>query len=137
MSSAISCAYAVHRHQMHVQALCMTWLEWCLKSWHCCEQCRAGGTALAQKLVDIYFTLFKLILEGKLGHGSELSAAREAKAQAKHRKPGKRGPSEQGHAKPLAAANKGPSSVDQVTYVFMLSSVYAPTRLASSYSGRA
>ncbi|EIE24712.1 hypothetical protein COCSUDRAFT_14147 [Coccomyxa subellipsoidea C-169] len=32
--------------------------------------------ALAQKLVDIYFTLFKLILEGKLGHGSELVDAR-------------------------------------------------------------
>ncbi|CAL8467747.1 g7285 [Coccomyxa elongata] len=96
---------------------------------------KEGGTALAQKLVDIYFTLFKLILEGKLGHGSELAAAREAKAQAKHKKPGKRGPSEQRHAKPLAAANKGPSSVDQAAEVDarMLGALLAGVRRAFPY----
>lgn len=75
----------------------------------------AGGSALAQKLVDIYFTLFKLILEGKLGHGSELAAVREAKANAKHGKRGKKGPPE--HARPRApgaAGKKAPSSADQV-----------------------
>lgn len=29
-----------------------------------------GGSALAQKLIDIYFSLFKLLLEGKLGNAA-------------------------------------------------------------------
>ncbi len=66
--------------------------------------------------MDIYFTLFKLILEGKLGHGSELVAAREAKAHAKHRKPGKKGAPEHARSKPSGGAPKrAPSSADQVT----------------------
>jgi ribosome biogenesis protein MAK21 len=39
-----------------------------------------GGSALAAKLIDIYFTLFRLTLEHKIGHAAE----REAHATAKH-----------------------------------------------------
>ncbi|KAK9820060.1 hypothetical protein WJX72_005600 [[Myrmecia] bisecta] len=39
-----------------------------------------GGSALAKKLIDVYFGLFKLILEGQVGHAASLARAREAKA---------------------------------------------------------
>jgi ribosome biogenesis protein MAK21 len=39
-----------------------------------------GGSALAAKLIDIYFTLFRLTIEHKIGHAAE----REAHARAKH-----------------------------------------------------
>ncbi|KAK9819570.1 hypothetical protein WJX81_001337 [Elliptochloris bilobata] len=41
-----------------------------------------GGTALAQKLLDVYLSLFQLILDGRLGHAAEAAAARFAKAAA-------------------------------------------------------
>jgi hypothetical protein len=51
----------------------------------------SGGSALAEKLINIYFTLFKLILEGKLGHGGKLIAAKEAKQAYKGRTSGGKG----------------------------------------------
>jgi ribosome biogenesis protein MAK21 len=48
-----------------------------------------GGSALATKLIDIYFTLFRLTLDHKIGHAAE----REAHATAKQGAPrGKRVP---------------------------------------------
>ena len=55
---------------------------------HCCP-C-AGGGKLAEKLIDIYFTLFKLILEGRLGHAAEVKQHQEQKqAQPQHNKHGR------------------------------------------------
>jgi len=42
----------------------------------------AGGAALAQKLLDVYLTLFQLILDGRLGHAAEAAAAAASKAAA-------------------------------------------------------
>ena len=41
----------------------------------------AGGVSLARRLVDVYFTLFKLVMEGKLGTAASLAAAQRAKKQ--------------------------------------------------------
>lgn len=47
----------------------------------------AGGSALAKKLINIYFTLFQLILEGKVGRTADkLEAEKE-----KEKKPKKNG----------------------------------------------
>jgi len=45
----------------------------------------AGGAALAQKLLDVYLTLFQLILDGRLGHATEAAAA--AKGRHRDRRP--------------------------------------------------
>lgn len=70
-----------------------------------------GGSALAEKLVDIYFTLFKLILEGKLGHTSELLAAKEAKAANKGKKAEKKLA-----ASKVTKEGSGPRTADQVDH---------------------
>lgn len=88
----------------------------CVLPWFKLRGVLAGGSALAQKLVDIYFTLFKLILEGKLGHASELAAAREEKAQhAQRKRPGRKPPA--GRARP--DKKKAPSSADQVSPILL------------------
>lgn len=38
---------------------------------------------MAKKLIGIYFTLFQLILEGKVGHAHELKASQEAQETPK------------------------------------------------------
>ena len=77
----------------------------------------AGGSALAEKLVETYFTLFKLILEGKLGHAGQLAAAKEEKASLPGKKGAKpKGKSAQGKGSlPSAKAQRPPSSIEQVT----------------------
>ena len=54
----------------------------------------AGGSTLARKLVDLYFTLFKLIIEGRLGTSASLAAAEQEKenreAQKRASKRGKK-----------------------------------------------
>lgn len=40
----------------------------------------AGGGSLARRLVDLYFTLFKLIMEGKVGTAASLAGAAKEKA---------------------------------------------------------
>ncbi len=68
-----------------------------------------GGSALAKKLIGIYFTLFQLILEGKVGHAHELKASMEAQQAAKGK--GKGG-TKKGHKKqrwkPRPGGGKGP-----------------------------
>lgn len=55
-----------------------------------------GGSALAQKLVDIYFSLFKLLLEGHLGNAATRQQQQEQVAGSKpgkgasHKKGGKK-----------------------------------------------
>ncbi|CAG9465631.1 unnamed protein product [Pedinophyceae sp. YPF-701] len=41
-----------------------------------------GGPQLARKLVEVYFSLFALLVEGRIGRGRTQQDAREAKAQA-------------------------------------------------------
>jgi ribosome biogenesis protein MAK21 len=41
-----------------------------------------GGSALAQKLIDIYFSLFRLLLEGKLGNAAARQQQKEEAAAA-------------------------------------------------------
>ena len=43
----------------------------------------AGGSDLAKRLIDIYFTLFKMILEGHIGRAAAAVKQQEAKAPAK------------------------------------------------------
>ena len=43
----------------------------------------AGGSDLAKRLIDIYFTLFKLILEGHIGRAAASVKQQEAKLPAK------------------------------------------------------
>ena len=80
----------------------------------------AGGGALAEKLVETYFTLFKLILEGKLGHAGQLAAAKEEKASLPGKKGakaiGKGAQSKKGSKSSLPAgkAHRPPSSIEQV-----------------------
>ena len=85
----------------------------------------AGGGVLAEKLVETYFTLFKFILEGKLGHGGQLAAAKEEKASLpskKSAKPGKKGgkkggkPAQGNASLPSGAAQRAPSSIEQVIH---------------------
>lgn len=40
-----------------------------------------GGAELPRKLVDIYFTLFRLVLDKEIGVAAELKAAHEAKGE--------------------------------------------------------
>ena len=42
----------------------------------------AGGSVLANKLIDIYFTLFKMILEGHAGHAAAATKSQEEAAAA-------------------------------------------------------
>lgn len=79
----------------------------------------AGGGALAEKLVETYFTLFKLILEGKLGHAGQLAAAKEEKASLpgkKGAKPGRKGARSKGSL-PTGKAQRPSSSIEQVTHL--------------------
>ena len=46
-----------------------------------------GGSAVAKKLISLYFSLFKLILEGKIGQAHELQVRKEAQEA---QKPGKK-----------------------------------------------
>jgi ribosome biogenesis protein MAK21 len=41
-----------------------------------------GGAELAQRLVDVYFGLFRLLLEGRVGHAAERAAAAAAAGAA-------------------------------------------------------
>ena len=43
----------------------------------------AGGGDLAKKLIDIYFTLFQMILEGHIGRAAGAAKQQEAKAPTK------------------------------------------------------
>ena len=43
----------------------------------------AGGIDLAQRLIDIYFTLFKMILEGHIGRAAAAVKQQEAKHPTK------------------------------------------------------
>jgi hypothetical protein len=43
-----------------------------------------GGPALARKLIDIYFSLFKLLLEGRLGHAAARHAEQAQAQQGRH-----------------------------------------------------
>ena len=82
--------------------------------------------------METYFTLFKLILEGKLGHAGQLAAAKEEKAAL----PGKKGSKTGGkgakgfkgkHSVPAGKAQRPPHSIEQVR--LMLStwpSLYPP-----------
>lgn len=49
----------------------------------------AGGSALAKKLINTYFTLFHLILEGKAGRAAEIQAVRQSQAEKQRGKVGK------------------------------------------------
>lgn len=53
-----------------------------------------GGAALASKMIDLYFTLFKLVLDGKLGTAAELAKAanerNQKRAQERATKKGKK-----------------------------------------------
>ena len=66
----------------------------------------SGGSDLARKLIDIYFSLFQLILEGKLGHAADLRAAREQKAAAQKGK-GKKGKKPRTFRQPARPASTG------------------------------
>ena len=71
---------------------------------------------MAKKLVNIFFNLFRLILEGKLGHASELRLAKEeqkskhvSKKGAKQGKRSQRPPGQNNNqAKPRAQGQTGP-----------------------------
>lgn len=43
----------------------------------------AGGSDLAKRLIEIYFTLFKLILEGQMGRAAATAKEEEAKKATK------------------------------------------------------
>ena len=83
----------------------------------------AGGGALAEKLVETYFTLFKLILEGKLGHAGQLAAAKEEKASLPGKKSAKasgKGAQSKGSkgSLPTGKAQRPPSSIEQVNQLW-------------------
>lgn len=46
----------------------------------------AGGSAVAKKLICLYFALFKLILQGKVGQAHELQAKKEEQQDKKRGK---------------------------------------------------
>ena len=43
---------------------------------------RAGGGDLAKKLIDVYLTLFQLVMTGKVGHAAAAQRAAEERAEA-------------------------------------------------------
>lgn len=43
----------------------------------------SGGSALASKLLHVYFTLFKMLLSGRIGYAAEADRKRQDKAAAK------------------------------------------------------
>ena len=78
--------------------------------------------------METYFTLFKLILEGKLGHAGQLAAAKEERASAPARKGGKAGSkgSHRKSSRPGPKAPRAPSSIDQVMWLLSLSPAETP-----------
>lgn len=48
-----------------------------------------GGSALAEKLIDIYFSLFKLLLEGRLGNAAARQQQQKQQHKGKYGKGGK------------------------------------------------
>jgi ribosome biogenesis protein MAK21 len=38
---------------------------------------REGGSDLAKKLIDVYFSLFKLIMQGKMGRAAAMAAQQQ------------------------------------------------------------
>ena len=49
---------------------------------------REGGSELAKKMIDIYFSLFKLIMAGKMGRAATLAAAQQEQQQVRGQKEG-------------------------------------------------
>jgi hypothetical protein len=89
----------------------------------------AGGAELARKLVDIYFSLFRLILEGRLGHAGQLAAAAAARAQAaKRRGPPRKPDGAPANSKPGAkpGAKHPPSSDAQVASIGLCAPTFYP-----------
>ncbi len=78
--------------------------------------------------METYFTLFKLILEGKLGHAGQLAAAKEEKASAPGRKGGKAGSkgSHRKSSRPAERPSRAPSSIDQVMHLIILQKSLSP-----------
>ena len=87
--------------------------------------------------METYFTLFKLILEGKLGHAGQLAAAKEEKASQpvkKGAKHGDKGAKSKGSkaSLPSSKAHRPPSSIEQV--MFLLYSIsWGPRHLRLAY----
>ena len=48
------------------------------------DACRgpAGGSALAEQLINVYLSVFQLIMKGSIGHAAELRHAADAKVEA-------------------------------------------------------
>ena len=86
--------------------------------------------------METYFTLFKLILEGKLGHAAQLAAAKEEKAGL----PGKKGSKSSGKGAkskgslPTGKAQRPPSSIEQVTRLWRCLSQVVPAGICLPFS---
>ena len=72
----------------------------------------AAGSPLAAKLIGMYFMLFHLVLEGKVGHSAEAEKKREAEKQSKgksqKKKTGKK--AKHPHRSPKNGAKPKPST---------------------------
>ena len=81
----------------------------------------SGGSAVAKKLIGLYFSLFKLILQGKIGQAHELQVRKEAQEA---QKPGKKAASKkkrwkvrpQGQAAPQNAEKAQMPQESQVSF---------------------
>jgi hypothetical protein len=66
-----------------------------------------GGATLARRLIDLYFTLFKLVLEGKVGTAAGLAAAaRDKKRRQAEEYAARRGRKKAAAPAPAAAAGE-------------------------------
>lgn len=74
----------------------------------------AGGSALASKLLQVYFTLFKMLLAGRIGYAAEADKKRQDKAAAKglDKKKRKGGGNKRAAKKDVPADNAAPSGQD-------------------------
>ena len=65
-----------HTHHLHTLIPQHTRVAHCRQS--------EGGSPLAHKLIDLYFSLFALILEGKMGHAAAVGAQQVGGRRAAH-----------------------------------------------------
>ena len=70
----------------------------------------SGGSAVARKLISLYFSLFKLILEGKIGQAHELQVRKEAQEA---QKPGKQAASKKKRWKERPQGQAAPKSAEK------------------------
>ncbi|MEW5300806.1 MAG: hypothetical protein WDW36_003711 [Sanguina aurantia] len=92
-----------------------------------------GGSALAKKLIDLYFTLFKMLVEGNIGRAAEVKKVQDAKWAIEKKKFFKKRDQEMASGKKPKAAKIPKKPVAEEMDARIMSGLIAGVRRAFPY----